>query len=304
MIVKKLIKLKILIKFIIWQFILLFLLKKKFIKLKVCLCTIGKEENRYIREFLEFYKRMKVDKIFLYDNNDLKGETFEEVISDYINSGFVELINFRGFQSPQLNSYNNCYKKNSDVYDWILFYDIDEYIHLEDFRNIRLFLRDKRFYECERIQLNWVIHTDNNLLYYDKRSIRDRFLELGRKENFSTIKSIIRGHKNNLNIYCIHMISDTLKNCDGFGNKQELLGIYTNKPDYKYYYIDHYSFKSTEEFIGKLKKTDAFYPNVNNYGKVGIYFSINKITKEKIDFIERETNFNLSDFKKIINYNY
>lgn len=37
-----------------------------------------------------------MDKIFLYDNNDNDEERFEEVIGDYINKGFVKLINWRG----------------------------------------------------------------------------------------------------------------------------------------------------------------------------------------------------------------
>ena len=208
---------------------------------------MGKEENKYIKEFCEYYKKMKVDKIFLCDSNDIKGEYFEEVISDYINSGFVELINYRGFKSPQLNYYNNCYKNNNAAYDWILFYDIDEYLHLKDFYNIKSFLSDKRFNKCDRIQLNWVVHTDNNLLYYDSRPLRERFIEIGKKSNISTIKSIIRGHKKNLNIHCPHVLSNELRNCDGFGNQRELLTIYTNYSDYKYYYIDHYLFKSSEE---------------------------------------------------------
>ena len=34
-------------------------------------------------------------------------------------------------------------------------------------------------------------------------------------------------------------------------------------------------------------------------GKIKIYFSYNKITKEKINFIEKRTNLNLSFIKKI-----
>ena len=48
--------------------------------LKVCLCTLGKEENRYIREYIEHYKNYGVEKIFLYDNNDINGEHFESII--------------------------------------------------------------------------------------------------------------------------------------------------------------------------------------------------------------------------------
>ena len=39
---------------------LLFLYKEKYasIGLKLCVCTYGKKENRYIREFVEYYKNM------------------------------------------------------------------------------------------------------------------------------------------------------------------------------------------------------------------------------------------------------
>ena len=37
---------------------------------KICICTLGKEENRYIREYVQHYKDYGVDKIYLYDNND------------------------------------------------------------------------------------------------------------------------------------------------------------------------------------------------------------------------------------------
>ena len=153
--------------------------KRRFMKTKkVCLCTIGKNENSYIREFVEYYKKYGVDKIFLYDNNDLNGKNFGEVISDYINSGFIELIDYRNISSDsQILSYNDCYKKNYKNYDWLIFYDIDEYIYLKDFKNIKSYLGDKRFFECERIQLNWIFYTDNNLLYYDNRTLAERFTE-------------------------------------------------------------------------------------------------------------------------------
>ena len=48
---------------------------------KICLCTVAKEENIYIREFIEYYKNYGIDKIFIYDNNDKNGEKFEDVIN-------------------------------------------------------------------------------------------------------------------------------------------------------------------------------------------------------------------------------
>lgn len=69
--------------------IICFLINKK---INVCVCTAGKIENRYIIEFVEHYKKYCVNKIFLYDNNDINGEKFEDVINNYIKGGFVKLI--------------------------------------------------------------------------------------------------------------------------------------------------------------------------------------------------------------------
>ena len=46
-----------------------------------CICTIGKNENLYIREYVEHYFNLWVEKIFLYDNNDVEGEKFESKIN-------------------------------------------------------------------------------------------------------------------------------------------------------------------------------------------------------------------------------
>ena len=52
---------------------------------KVCICTLGKKENMYIKEYAEHYKALGIDKIFLYDNNDIDDESFENVLSEYSN---------------------------------------------------------------------------------------------------------------------------------------------------------------------------------------------------------------------------
>jgi hypothetical protein len=71
---------------------------KTFIKtdIKVCLCLMGKEENLYAKEYVEHYKKLGYNHIFLYDNNELNGERFEDVLKEEINEGFVSIINFRG----------------------------------------------------------------------------------------------------------------------------------------------------------------------------------------------------------------
>ena len=97
-------------------------------KTKICICTLAKQENLYIREYLEHYKNYGVNKIYLYDNNDIDGEKFEDLIDDYIKNGFVELSNWRGKILAQFQILNECYKMHKDNYDWIMFSEIDELI--------------------------------------------------------------------------------------------------------------------------------------------------------------------------------
>lgn len=54
-------------------------------KRTICICSIGKNENLYAREFVEYYLNLGVDKLIIYDNNDINGENFESVLNTYYN---------------------------------------------------------------------------------------------------------------------------------------------------------------------------------------------------------------------------
>ena len=88
---------------------------------KVALCCIAKMENDYIREFVDYYQKLGFDKLYLYDNNNLEGERFEELLADYLLLGFVEIIDFRGKKICQLEAYQNCCDIHRLDYDWIAF---------------------------------------------------------------------------------------------------------------------------------------------------------------------------------------
>ena len=266
----------------------------KIINIKVCLCTIGKKENLYAKEFIQHYKNYGIDKIFLYDNNDINGEIFDDVISEYIKSNFVEIINYRGRNKIQLIAMNDCYEKNNKDYNWLLFYDMDEFIFLKNIKSIKNFLNKRRLYNCQIIQLNWIQHTDNNYLHYENRSLSERFNKRGKKiKDLFDIKSILRGNMST-NITSVHFLNPNLECCDGFG-KKKIINNYTDKyPDYKNYYIDHYYSKSTEEFINKINRGSVAYGNKKRADIIKFYFEINNITQQKIDYFEKEIKINLS----------
>ena len=265
--------------------------------LKVCLCTIGKKENKYVREFISHYKQYSVDKIFIYDNNDLGDEKFETVILDYINNKLVEIINVRGKIKAQKKVLIDCYKTNKKIYDWLIILDMDEFIFLKNFGSIKTFLSDKRFLKCNIIYLNRVFHTDNNQIYYKNISLFKRFPKY--TTNVTSVKSILRGRGFNIKFENIHIINFNCTACNGFGNfinKSEKL------TDFKYFYFNHFYFKSTEEYIEKINRGDARF-GINKkikLKKLQTYFLYNKITIEKIKLFEQKTGINLDFYKKKI----
>ena len=303
-------------KYLILLFILLFSIfklneekyKKKnlFFDLKLCLCTLGRNENKYIREFVEYYKAYGVDKIYLYDNNDIQGERFEEVIEDYIKENFVEIVDYRGIPFALIKIMNDCYQKNLYKYDWLIFYEIDEFIFLKNYTNIKYFLNQSKFNNCQKIQLNWVHRSDNNLIHYDERPVVKRFIQIGKnvkKNRFNSlgyVKTIIRGNIS-INITNNHILNNQIKGCDGEGRKIKYNGFLNHNPDYEKYYINHYFSKSVEEFVNKLKRGDAERgaTKENNYYQIGKYFYINEITPQKIDYLEKHLGIDLSKYKKI-----
>ena len=274
---------------------------------KVCICVIGKGENRYIKEYVEHYKTLGVDKIFLYDNNDKKGERFESVLSQYINEGYVSIINYRGKFAPQLKMYEKCYNKNKYIYDWFIFFDIDEFINLNNYTNIKDFLNENKFNKCNLIYFNCIRHTDNDLLYYDNRTLKEKFPIIKWDSHMYTVKSMMRGsNPKYVRFTTTHWLDRGLKKgCDVFGKYVHptirlRIGKKMKKADI---YVDHYCFKSTEEYINKINKGDARagYNKRNKMHKIKLYFKYNNITLEKINYIAKKTHLNLTQFKSMLN---
>ena len=270
--------------------------KKLTYGISVALCVIAKQENLYIKEFVEYYKNLGIKKIFLYDNNDIDGETFNELLMNEVVQNFIEIIDYRGMNSPQIQAYNNCYINNRNTFDWIAFYDVDEFLYLKNFSNINEFLSLSKFKKCSSILINWRYYGDNDKIYYEPKPLRIRFtkpFEFSKTKKYdiyfySASKSIIRGNLNITWAHFPHFInSSSICNPNG--------SIFNNPfstPQYSIAHIKHYSTKSTEEYLIKLFKGNVFMSNFLNIGYLNFwinkyYFLFNKKTKKKLLFIKR-----------------
>ena len=83
------------IKLIMIFFYIFIYIKSKFIKFKkiekeikykyfFCFTSMGKLENKYAKELIDYYKNLGVDKFYLADNNDRNSEKLSDLLKNYI----------------------------------------------------------------------------------------------------------------------------------------------------------------------------------------------------------------------------
>ena len=278
---------------------------KKKLKKNVALCVIGKDENDYIKEYVNHYKKLGLKKIFLYDNNEINGEKFEDIILNEINSGFVKIINIRGKKIVQSSSYEDCISRNRYKYDFLLFFDVDEFLYIQGNETLNSFLSHQRYKNCETIKINWLCYGDNEILYYEKGPLQKRFKKHSNVKNCSTTtKSIIKVKNNNKISWGDgrgHRPITNVKNaCDSLGNHVSYAVWEIDPPHYEYAYLKHYFSKSSEEYANKLLRGDiAFIKNNNSefYQRaLDRYFTINNFSMEKVSLFEKKLNVSLKKY--------
>ena len=267
-------------------------------KLKVALCTMGRNENLYINEFVNHYLSLGVDTLFLYDDNIEEKDKFINALPQK-DSVVIEYTTDHGIKG-QNEAFNHCYSNHKNDYDWFIMIDMDEYLVIKNNDTLKGYLTDKVFDKCDFLKLHWRIPSDNNLLHYENKSLFERFQRPYYTSNH--IKSIIRGHINNL-VYWIHspkISPERNVTCDNIGrilnkknlNFQSIMHVNTDRA-----YFVHFFFKSTEEYINKYKRGYKNWPHLNTDGCIKNYFKNNKLTIEKVEMFEKAFNITLDRFR-------
>ena len=260
--------------------------------LKVCLCVIGKKENLYVKEYIEHYKKIGYNHIFIYDNNDINDEKFEDIIQKDIICGFVTIINYRGYILDQTNAYKDCYEKNNRDYDWLSFFDFDEFLEFNNKnQTIQTFLSSKRYVNCQNIKINWLIYKNNNSLYYNNNTLQKRLTIPLYKDGANIhIKSTVRGNLSE-NYWSKranpHTSLTNFTSCNSLGKKINYDSPYNIPPNFNYAYLKHYYYKSFEEFCLKIYRRVTNDKN-NIFNKILLnLFEKNKNNKEKLKIMKK-----------------
>jgi len=299
------------IKFNLIILLVFFIYHRKKIK-KVGLCVIGKLENLYAKEYVNYYKNLGYKHIFIYDNNNKDDENFETILNKDIKNGFVSIIDFRGFRgskdSPQFDAYYDCYEKYNKDYDWLSFFDFDEFLELKP-NNLKIyeFLDNERFNNCISVKVNWLLYSDNNSIYYENLPIQRRFLSplINSSMNIH-IKSTVRGNltinywKDALNP---HTTIHRYKSCSSSGKTIPFNSPFNSPPEYENAILRHYKTKTIEEYLVKLRRGRADKPlnftEADSLEKINIFFKVNEFKLSKIKFIKRKLNLSKELYQKL-----
>ena len=264
-----------------------------------CFVGIGKEENKYSRELIDYYSKLGVEKFIFADNNLPNSEKLADVLQDYISKGTVDIYEIFGSAMGQAELFNITYGKYRNQCNWFLMLDFDEFleVHFEKDKSLSLkeFLTNSTFDKCEAILFNWLIYSDNGLVYYDKRPVLERFTDpyFGARANIY-VKSVVRGGLNKkvfLKGNSNHVPERGVTICDSKGNIRPYYHPYTvSPPVHEYGYIKHFTTKTAEEFCDKIIKGHPTNTRLIPEQRVKLFFEYNKFTQEKLKVFEKRFN--------------
>lgn len=271
--------------------------------LKTLLCCIGRLENQYIREYVEYNKNLGFTNICLYDNNRDGEDDFHDVIGDYIDSGYVILKDKRNVTTPcQLQSYNECYKEYGNKYDWIAFFDVDEFMFMYKEKTISSFLSNEIFDGFDMIHLNWVLFGDDDTVYNSELPLLQRIrkpLDINAVYNYDFpetfhIKSIVRGGLDRMEFNSTpHTPSINGKCCNSYGIECDKNSPFTPY-DFRNGGIMHYTTKTAEEYANKVNRGFCDGNPTKKEDLINLFFKRNKVTEEKVRLFKDKTGIDVS----------
>eukprot|EP00467_Chlorarachnion_reptans_P016069 CAMPEP_0114499250 /NCGR_PEP_ID=MMETSP0109-20121206/7315_1 /TAXON_ID=29199 /ORGANISM="Chlorarachnion reptans, Strain CCCM449" /LENGTH=379 /DNA_ID=CAMNT_0001676801 /DNA_START=171 /DNA_END=1307 /DNA_ORIENTATION=- len=137
----------------------------------VGICSILRDEDRYIMEWLDYHHGLGVAKFYLYDNSD------EFTLQD-LRRDDVELIHYPN-KNPddamwvQRHAYNDCIRRFGPLHDSLGFLDLDEFVVLHQHSSLPDMLREHLRQGV--LSINWVPFGSNGETQYHPMPVTKRF---------------------------------------------------------------------------------------------------------------------------------
>lgn len=256
-------------------------------------CTIIKNEEPYIREFVEYHLQLGFDKIVIADNNDFPNQ-YEPILQDLIDNNKVEIISRVGIKGQQREFYDLII--DNYPYQWCAFIDCDEFITFNPDNkfnnNIKEFLNSNP--DIKAYKLNWMVYGDSNHITKPIGKVTENFtipqpIDFNYTYDFpenAHTKSII--HKDFKGHFTKHPHSVDNNNYYTPSGKKSDASAFNKNMEYDIIYIRHFYTKSLEEWMKyKYHKGHADAPKLDRDKTYQIdwFFKYNQKTPEKIKWL-------------------
>lgn len=215
-------------------------------------CII-KNEAEYMPEWLEYHLLVGFEKFYIYDNEST--DNIKQILQPYIDSGIVEYTYWPG-TAMQMPAYKDCVEKHKNDTFWLAVIDIDEFV-VADCKNVATSLHD--FEDCAAVVLQWLVYGDSGVVNKESGLVIERFKSHNNLDDTSEMcKSIINPRK--VEVKTLHLPCPMVgfNAVNSIGEKIiPLSNAKIQNGTYKNIHINHYIFKSREEFLIKKTKGDA-----------------------------------------------
>lgn len=236
--------------------------------MKTAICAQIKDEERYLKEWLDYHLKLGIDHIYLYE--DYGSRSHASLIEGYdtVSLMTVQEFDVTNLRCPKTQYHTYCKFLNDyrNEYDWILFIDVDEFVTFA--RGYNLERIEREYADYPAILLSWKNYGASGHI---KRP------EGGVRENYTQEGVVVEMHKD------LQWAKKSLVNtklCEGLLNVHIAIGAkdVTGNEDvhaplvYKKVWISHYFTKSWEDWCERIFERGNM---SNNYRTLDNFFECN-----------------------------
>jgi FkbM family methyltransferase len=225
---------------------------------------VVKDEAHDIAAWLAWYHVLGFDACIVYDDDSTDGTW--DILRTASSVQDIRLSRTVGEKpGPYEHRQDECYRRAlrdyGEEFDWLAFFDADEFLHLIQDSDVKRFLA--RFPEADAVAINWCNYGSSFHIVKPDAPVFEAFTwHGGRHQHVNRhVKSIVRPAKVGTqwhNVHCFDVPAERYALSNGQSPIwHETRGIIAGDPDWDVAKLIHYQCRSMEHFVERMKKRPA-----------------------------------------------